>query len=143
MVHQNWSKSWGQRKSLLLIIHHTFYKCPLVIAAFSFRFILSEQYLKKHICSDVFTLLVLYFLLVRDWLIDEQALRTQYCFVWRDTSNSWNKMVSFLHDLHKFCFSLHILFVKYNDSYFCYKLQPVAWVKFWRSKTQSDVAFRV
>ena len=54
----------------------------------------------------------IYILLVRDWLIDEQALGTQYCFVWRDTGNSWSKMVSFLHDLHKFCFSLHILFVK-------------------------------
>ena len=29
--------------------------------------------------SDVFTLLVYYFLPVRDWLIDEQALGTQYC----------------------------------------------------------------
>ena len=66
----------------------------------------------KNICSDVFNLLVCYFLLVRDRLIDEQALRTQYCFVWRDTGNSWSEMVSFLHDLNKFCFSLHILFVK-------------------------------
>ena len=81
----------------------------------------------------------IYVLLVRDWLIDEQALGTQYCFVWRDTGNSWSKMVSFLHDLHKFCFSLHILFVKST----MIAIFVVNCVKFWKIKTQGDVAFRV